>query len=179
MHGDALGIIGAPLRAPSRTISWASCMSLRAQMVSWHAEWNAEALIVERLQQVVDGGDVEGVHGMLGMGSREDHVGWPFEVLEHAEPVALRHAHVEQQQLGFQLANRTACFGAATRFTNQRDLRISLEERSQLPPGEGLVIRDECPDWLGHTPPPRAVCAMSPTNDRSPPAGQCEALRAI
>ena len=61
-----------------------------------------ETILVERFQQVVERGGVEGAHGVLVIRGEEDDDRGFFggDVGQHAEAVFARHLHVEEEQVG-------------------------------------------------------------------------------
>ena len=65
----------------------------------------AEALVVERLQQVVQRMRLEGAQGELVVGGHEDHHGHTTDAdrLQHVEAVDLGHLNVQEEQIRWRL----------------------------------------------------------------------------
>ena len=68
----------------------------------------AEALAIERLEDVVERADLEGLERVLIVGGHEDDEWHPLAAdgLDHVEAVHLRHLHVEEDQIGRVVLNR-------------------------------------------------------------------------
>ena len=90
-----------------------------------------DAGLVEGFQDVVDGVDVEGLHGVVVEGGGEDHVG-DFEFalddfLEDAEAVEAGHLHVEENQVGRMLLDQVESVDAVLALADEIDFGEGFE----------------------------------------------------
>ena len=104
-----------------------------------------DARFVERLQHVVHGVHVEGLHGVMIESGGEDHVrDFDFaldQLLQHPEAVEAGHLHVEENQVGGVLLDQRDGFDAVLPLPDDADLGKTLEQKSQLV-ASGLFVID-------------------------------------
>src|SRR4051812_37675086 len=105
----------------------------------------AEALAVERLQQVVERVHVEGAQRVAVVGGDEDHERHLVDAhrLDDVEAVGAGHLHVEENEVGLQRENRFGAGGAVAGLADQFETGFFLEERAEPLAGEGLVVDDQ------------------------------------
>ena len=110
-----------------------------------------EALLVERLQQVVDGVHLEGLQRVLVVRGHEDGDGQlaVAEALHDFEAVELGNLHVEEQSAG--LSRRiTSTASRPSRHSPITSMSLfAPEQRPDALPGERLVVDDQRPDHSG------------------------------
>ncbi len=109
-----------------------------------------EALVVVRLEQVVEGGDVEGLQCVLVVGGHEYDDGHlsGADLLDDAEPVHLRHLDVQEDQVGGARPDRPDCFAPVRAFPHHLDLWIVTQQHTDPFPSDGLVVDDQGADLL-------------------------------
>ena len=147
-----------------------------------------EAVAAERLQQVVEGVDLEGLEGVLVVGGHEDHRRHLLgaDLLDHAEAVAGRHLHVEEHQIGLLVLDRVDRLLAVGALADQLDVLFLLQQADDALARHRLVVHDHRPD-LGHATPSIASVSRASisvasvatssigiaiTTDNPPPAGR-------
>ena len=107
----------------------------------------AEPNRVDRLEQVVDRVDLERLDGMLIIRGDEDdvrrraRVEHPARDLEAGQP---RHLHVEEHEVGLQAVDGRQRFHAVARLSDDLDPAQLSEQKSQLIPGQLLVVDENC-----------------------------------
>lgn len=106
-----------------------------------------EARFVERLEDVVDGADFEGLHGVLIEGGGEDHVGnFHFaldELFEDAETIEAGHFYVEENEVGDMFFDESDGFDSIFAFGDQIDFGKALEQESEFFSRGFFVVNDE------------------------------------
>src|SRR5450432_1567605 len=106
-----------------------------------------EARFVERLEDVVDGADFEGLHGVLVERGSEDYVGnFHFalnEFFEDAETVEAGHFYVEKNQVGNVFLDQRYGFDAVLALADQIDFGKALEQKGELFARGFFVVNDE------------------------------------
>jgi hypothetical protein len=104
-----------------------------------------EALVVERLDQIVDRRHLERFQGELIEGGDEDghrhrrHADLPDD-LETVQP---RHLYVEEDQLGGQAADGLHRFRAAPGRGHHGDIRLLGQKIGDPLPGQRLIVGDD------------------------------------
>ena len=139
-------------------------------------EGRLEAFVAERLQQVVHGVRLERAHGERVVGRHEDHrghldTGIGDEPGQHAEPIKLRHLHVEAQHLdgrarGRRRAHHRQSFGAPSATPGDLDTFVSRQQPAHALAGRLLVVDDEHAH-LRHVCPPCDGMVIVTSNPRS------------
>jgi hypothetical protein len=125
-----------PLSAPSRR--WRTCSLARPRA-------SVEALVAERLEQVVERPRVEGPQRVLVEGGDEDdhrHAG-DADLAHHREAVHLGHLHVEQHEVGRVRADRRDGLASVRALAHQRDVGIVVQQPAHPRAGQRLVVDDE------------------------------------
>ena len=112
-----------------------------------------DAGFVERLEDVVDGVDVEGLHGILVEGGGEDHVR-DFELaldqlFEDAEAVEAGHLDVEEEQVWGMLFDEIDGFEAVLALGLEMDFGKGFQEEGQLFASGLFVVNDDGVDGHG------------------------------
>ena len=92
-----------------------------------------DASLVEGLEDVIDGVDVEGLHGVLVKGGGENDVGdfelALYELFEDAEAVEAGHLHVEEEKVGGMLFDEIDGFEAVFALGEEMDFREGFQEK--------------------------------------------------
>ena len=104
----------------------------------------AQPRLVDGLQQVVDGVQLEGPHRVF-LVSRDERDQRHFVLLEgadHAEPVELGHVQVEQRQVRLLLHDQRHRLPARIRFADDADVVEAAEERGEERSRRPLVVGD-------------------------------------
>src|SRR6185369_786101 len=114
---------------------------------------SCETLVVEGLQQVVEGVNVESLQSILiERRDKDDCLNLlRSHVCKHVEPIHLRHLNVEKDQVRRKVLNRFNCLTAITTLFEYFDLRISLEQHTKIAPRERFVIDNQCSDLRRHS----------------------------
>jgi hypothetical protein len=111
-----------------------------------------DACLVEGLEDIIDGVDVEGLDSVLVEGGGEDDVGdfeFAFnEFFEDAEAVEARHLDVQEDEVRRILFDEVDGFEAVFALAEKIDLREGLEEESEFFASGFLVVDDDGVD--GH-----------------------------
>ncbi len=104
-----------------------------------------EPRLVVRLEEVVDGLHLEGLHGELLEGGHEDHRRHPRQAdgVDHLEPVQPRHLHVEKDDVHIEPAQHLDRLRPVRRFAHDLCARLGRQVRAQLGAGRRLVIGDQ------------------------------------
>ena len=108
-----------------------------------------EALVVEGLEEVVDGVYFEGADGVLVEGRGEDdlrHAELLFEgedFFEDGEAVEAGHADVEEDDVGVVGADEVDGFDAVGALGEDGDVAGGVEEVLEFLAGEGFVVNDQ------------------------------------
>ena len=109
-----------------------------------------ESLRRHRLEEVVQGVDVEGAEGVGVVGRDEDHPGPDGGALEEVEPGLARHLHVEEDHVGLLALDEAGRLVHVRGLAHDLDLGVRGEEPPQLLAGQPLVVHDQGPDRLLH-----------------------------
>ena len=101
-----------------------------------------EALVVEGLEQVIDGLDVEGAHRMVIVGGDEDHRRRPGgpQRGQQIEAVLPGQLHVEKEQVDRLAAQRSQRVRQIRALVHQDDRRLAREQGAQAETGRRLVL---------------------------------------
>lgn len=106
-----------------------------------------DAGLVEGFQDVIDGVDVEGLHGVVVEGGGEDDVRhFEFaldEFLEDAEAVEAGHLDIEEDEVGGVFLDEIDGFEAVFALADERDFREGFEKVGELLAGGLLVVDDD------------------------------------
>jgi hypothetical protein len=112
-----------------------------------------DASLVEGLEDVVHGVDVEGLDGVLVEGGGEDDVrNFEFaldEFFEDAETVETGHLHVEEDEVGRVLLDEVDGFQAVLALTEEIDFREGFEEEREFFASGLFVVDDDGVDGHG------------------------------
>src|SRR5262249_19092975 len=107
---------------------------------------------VDRLQQIVDGLDVERTDRVLVVRGHEDH-DWPvngYGFAKDLEAVEPGHLYIEENEVRPLLIDGDNGRAAIAGFTDDLDLRFLREHREQSPTRERFVVDDERANSFGH-----------------------------
>src|SRR6185312_1186963 len=104
----------------------------------------SETIASERLQQVIDGGGVEGPHRILIEGGREDNRRSPFDQLEHFEAVELWHLHVEKYNVRLMLRDRFHRLEAVGALRDDVNAGFLFEILAQDAARQFFIVDDYC-----------------------------------
>ncbi len=113
-----------------------------------------QALGTHRLEQVIDGVEVEGLHGIVVVGRAEDHrrrLFQPTEVGGQLDTVHARHADIGQHHIDRVVAQEVERLEAVGRLADHhaRQLHGQIgEQRAQAVASQRLVIDDEDIQWV-------------------------------
>src|SRR5262249_28860483 len=114
-----------------------------------------DPLFVERLQQVVDGVDLEGLHRVLIVGRRKDDLRHGDllvdKLLDDAETVKARHLYVEKDQIGRVLSDQINCFQAVAAVRHYGDVIHRLEQVAEFVARQLLVVDDHRGEGHGNS----------------------------
>ena len=110
-------------------------------------ERERKAILRDRLEQIVDRGDLERPDRILVVRGHEDHRWHPLcsNGLDDRKAVGSRHLHVEEHQVRLLLANEGDRLSSVSRFRDGFDLRLTAEQPLQPLARERLVVHDENP----------------------------------
>ena len=120
-------------------------MTDRAVRESRALERALEALGVERLEQVVERGKLEGLERVLVVGSHEDrrgHLGGPNR-LEYVETRHARHLHIEEHEIRTRRTDHFDGCHAVGRGAYHLYACMVLEEVEQASTAEWFVVDDQ------------------------------------
>src|SRR5262245_1737613 len=109
-------------------------------------ERGAEAISVERLEQVIQGMHLERLEGIAIVGGDEDH-DWHGRVRqagENAEAVQERHLHVEEHEVGLESPQFGERLLAVAALAEDIDVRVALQQVADTLPRQRLVVHDQC-----------------------------------
>ncbi len=109
-----------------------------------------EPLVVERLDQVVDGGEVEGSDGVIVGGGEDDrrHV-VRADVADHLESGFSGHLDIEEDEIRLQLANRRNRRQSIVGSAHDLDVVFVREQILEPLAGQALVVSDKDAQRLG------------------------------
>jgi hypothetical protein len=105
---------------------------------------------------------LERLQRVLVVGGHEDDDGRPAgtERLEDREPVQLRDLHVEEDEVGAELADRIHRLAAVAALADDLDVGLGLEEAAETIAGERLVVDDQGSDLHAASRTPWIPCRM-------------------
>src|SRR5579872_615364 len=108
-----------------------------------------EALLVERLEQIIERMHLEGLHRVTVVsGHKNNHRHAPSaNGLEYAETIQFRHLHIEKNQIRFAFFNGRDGSPPVGALSNHLDLRIAGEQTADSLAAQRLVIDNKCPDF--------------------------------
>src|ERR1700691_551939 len=108
-------------------------------------EGSIEAGVVEGVQQVIERSGLESPQRVMVVGSHKDYGGRQVltELLEHVEPVTLRHLHVEKEQVRHRPPDfgQRSCTGRA--FGDDFDFRIAPQQHGNVAAGQSFVVHNK------------------------------------
>jgi hypothetical protein len=104
-----------------------------------------EPLGAHRLQQIVDGVDLERAHRELVVRGAEDHRRGAADQVDDLEAVELRHLHVEEHEIGRQLGDRLHRLEAVGALGDDFDAGHVRQVLAQHLARERLVVDDDRP----------------------------------
>ena len=134
-------------------------------------ERSIEALGIDRLEQIVQRLRFEGPQRMMVVRGEEDDVeGARFgRGGEHAEAVDAWHLHVEEDEMGREVAQCRDRLLARAGFADLTNVAVALEAAPHLPPRRRLVVHNQHADhvWYG----------ISTETSRPPPSQFSKARR--
>src|ERR1041384_744771 len=71
-------------------------------------------------------------------------------MLEHVEAIHLRHLDVEKDEIRRQRVDGFHCLATIPALVQDLDLRIFLEQHTEIAPRQRLVVDNQCSDLLSH-----------------------------
>ena len=109
-----------------------------------------EALAVERLEDVVEGADLEGLQGVLVVRGDEDHQRHALrpDRVDHVEAAHLRHLHVQEHQVRRVVLDRHHGFFAVAALRRHLDVRLERQQCRQPLARQRFVVDDQRLDFL-------------------------------
>ena len=106
-----------------------------------------DAFLIERLEQVVDRIDLEGLDRVLVVGRGEDDLGQRDflveQLLDDAEAVEAGHLHVEEDEVGAAVLDQADGFEPVLTLGYDVDLAGVFEQVGKLVAGELLVVDND------------------------------------
>lgn len=113
-----------------------------------------EALVIERLEQVVERVHLEGLEGIGVVRGDEDDGGGEggAHLAQHLEAVHARHLHVQEEHVHRVLAQGLHRLGAAGALAHHLDFGVRREQRQEPLPGDALVVHHQHAHGGGHLP---------------------------
>ena len=113
-----------------------------------------QALIVDGLQNVVNGVHIEGVHGVLVKCGDKDHQwhGVALKFTYYLKTVHARHLYVQEQQVWLQLCHRPQCLFAIATFSDQLEFGMIFQPQLETAPGERFVVNNNCTQFAHGAP---------------------------
>ena len=119
------------------------------ELLSRVPEGGLEPWAAERLQQVIERVDLEGLQRILVVGGHEDDGGHAVgsERLADGEPVHRRHLNVEEDEIGRIAPDGLEGLGAVRALPDHLDVRLLAEQRHEARAGHRLIVDDEGPDF--------------------------------
>ncbi len=107
----------------------------------------SKALLVERLQQVVDCIDFERAQGVLVIGSDENDRGQTcFGGFDQLKAVQLRHLDIQKSEIGREFPYGFARVHAVGTLANDPDVRLRRQQLAQPLARQSLVVYDQGSD---------------------------------
>ena len=118
-----------------------------------------ESVLLNRFEEIVDGVDFEGFHGVLIVGGNEDDLGKGSvcfsECGKNAKAVELRHLNVEKNKLWRQLLNFPDRFVSALTFRANNQVLDRFREHADAFTPERFVVDDDRTHISGRSGRPR------------------------
>src|SRR5690606_1659699 len=132
-----------------------------------------EALLVERLEQVVDGGQVERADGVLVVRGHEDDGGRVLRAdrLDDLDPAQLGHRDVEEDEVRTLAPDELDGGPAIAALADERQAVRALDQRAQPAARGRLVLRQEGTDGRRHAGSLPIVRQGMRSRTRVPPPG--------
>ena len=126
---------------------WSLGEPARLQLLPGLLHGLRDPLLVERLQQVVDGVHFEGLHRILVVGGGEDDLRQRHflvdQLLDDAEAVEPGHLHVEEDEFGRELLDQVHRFHAVLALRDDVHIEIA-QQIGKLVARKLLVIHNDC-----------------------------------
>jgi hypothetical protein len=103
-----------------------------------------KAVAIEGLEQVTAGVNFERLHGVAFATVDQNDRGWAvcFQLPEDLETAQLRHLDVQKQQVRCPVADQVDRVSTGTRFPDELDGRLVLQQSSQELTGAHLIVHD-------------------------------------
>ena len=101
-----------------------------------------ETLRLHRLEQIIEGVDLEGPDRVPVVRGHKNRAGRIFKGVEQLEAAAAGHLDVEEQQLGPEFRDGREGGGLVRRLAHELQIRADLDETPQVLAREALVIDD-------------------------------------
>nr|GEU28026.1 hypothetical protein [Tanacetum cinerariifolium] len=95
---------------------------------------------LDRLLQVVERIDFEGLQRVLVEGGRENHLRRVHQGGQHVEAAPARHLHVEEDQVGLERDDLLHAFGRVHRLAHDVHLRVRRQQAAQFGARQALVV---------------------------------------
>ena len=186
MASAAIGTMRSPWRAKRRVrgpseseLRTRSPASRLPESGAHPRDGGGQALAPERLDEVVEGPDLERRHGEAIVGRREDDLGRVADAASNLEAGQLGQPHVQEQQVRPELVGQSEGGAAVDRLGHDGDSGNLREVLAQALAGRGLVLGDQRPDArLAHAASGRASSGSSRRARKPPPAGDSKLRRA-
>src|SRR4026209_354776 len=104
-----------------------------------------EPFVVEGLQQVIEGMDLERAHGILVVRSYEDDVGRRLRIerFEHLETAQLRHLNVQKDEVRPERLDRINSFTTIRTLRNYLDVRILSQHFANHLASARFIVDDQ------------------------------------
>jgi hypothetical protein len=112
-----------------------------------------EPVLADRLEHVVDGVQIERLHGVLLVGGHEDHRRGRLEPGQHLRQFQARqagHLDVEEDRVDVELLQQAERLGRRVGREHLPDPLIPLQEEGELVEGGALVVDDEYAHAVAH-----------------------------
>ena len=151
-YGSFAAVSYASMAVPTRTTCSSRISSCSMRSCARLSVSRSRALL-DRLQEIVDGVQLERVHGILVVRRHEGDERHPvlLQQSDDADAVELRHLQIEQRQIRpLPLDDR---HGVASRrgFADEHGVIERPQERGEECAGRSLVVRDDDAKTLAHT----------------------------
>ena len=137
-----------------------------------------QAVLLNWLQDIIDGVHFEGLHGVIVERRREDDLRkFSFAVhqlLDHAEAVEARHLHVEKYEVRRMFLDEGEGFDAVFSLADEMHVGETFQQVSQFVARGLLVVDDERIDWHGAA--PKDACKVYATGISRSTGGEAASL---
>lgn len=108
-------------------------------------ECEVKARVVKGLEEIVEGTGLEGAESVLIVGSGEDDCGRQVfaEALDYFEAVTLGHLDVEEEEIGFRIANDGGCIESGIALSDDFDTGLAAKKDCEIATRQRFVIDDD------------------------------------